>query len=276
MTVHPRSRGEHPGQEGVDGNEGGSSPLARGTPLRQRLPSIWVRFIPARAGNTRGCFSRIFGHAVHPRSRGEHSGRAGARAVVNGSSPLARGTRAPRPARRGRGRFIPARAGNTASSRFSLRNPTVHPRSRGEHEAYLDTEGVATGSSPLARGTPDIAIAAVSATRFIPARAGNTMRSWRLTCTSPVHPRSRGEHAGGAAPRVNVNGSSPLARGTPPSRRSCPIGARFIPARAGNTSGVPGGREARSVHPRSRGEHQPLLEPLDMEAGSSPLARGTH
>ena len=51
-AVHPRSRGEH-----VTPNPGqlraiGSSPLARGTRVAMTRENFFIRFIPARAGNT--------------------------------------------------------------------------------------------------------------------------------------------------------------------------------------------------------------------------------
>ena len=91
--VHPRSRGEH----------------GRPAPL-DHPPG---RFIPARAGNTRGAHRSDRRCPVHPRSRGEHLDGEDGNGVEYGSSPLARGTprgdqRVLRP-----NRFIPARAGNT-------------------------------------------------------------------------------------------------------------------------------------------------------------------
>ena len=70
-------------------------------------------------------------------------------------------------------------------------------------------------------------------------------------------------------------GSSPLARGTlrwHPARRP---GCRFIPAGAGNTRrGAERGFQW-AVHPRWRGEHQVGRLMVELERGSSPLARGT-
>ena len=113
-------------------------------------------------------------------------------------------------------RFIPARAGNTVIN--DLRGPE------------------SAGSSPHARGTP--------------------RRSAPRAATTPVHPRTRGEHA-----KAGLS--------------SCSF-PRFIPARAGNTQRVvlaqrhrhgssPHARGTRGrrrsaqprgpVHPRTRGEH---------------------
>ena len=193
-------------------------------------------------------------------------------------------------------RFIPARAGNTRAATSPRAACTVHPRSRGEHEAAARVGQGVGGSSPLARGTRWRRPARQRWSRFIPARAGNTRSSTPSSPSRPVHPRSRGEHAGAARAAGGGTGSSPLARGT--QFRSLDFGfdSRFIPARAGNTSWPkprckPAAVHPRSrgehvdrptfhstehtVHPRSRGEHYIPLAPGFNLAGSSPLARGT-
>ena len=50
-------------------------------------------------------------------------------------------------------RLIPARAGNTGLMPAARASPTAHPRSRGEHSRIVTLHALATGSSPLARGT---------------------------------------------------------------------------------------------------------------------------
>ena len=51
-TAHPRSRGEHNKRLIPPLNNGGSSPLARGTPSTISGTLLSTRLIPARAGNT--------------------------------------------------------------------------------------------------------------------------------------------------------------------------------------------------------------------------------
>ena len=274
-SVHPRSRGEHGAHAPGVATSTGSSPLARGT-LRVRNGVLRrQRFIPARAGNTARPRCPAETRPVHPRSRGEHRLQASDWTARAGSSPLARGTR--RPHRRGRapGRFIPARAGNTGPSATGDRMRPVHPRSRGEHPATPPASLAETGSSPLARGTLSRFAYEARPTRFIPARAGNTARGLCVECSTPVHPRSRGEHR----PELDVTGlavgSSPLARGTRAQQAiECALD-RFIPARAGNTSGRGRSSPPMPVHPRSRGEHDEVPPRVAAVAGSSPLARGT-
>ena len=213
--VHPRSRGEHRPSRTACSWSSGSSPLARGTPRSSPSGSAPSRFIPARAGNTPRRRSDRGVASVHPRSRGEHLTRSADTPPTHGSSPLARGTLDRDREGQGVGRFIPARAGNTASARPSTQPRAVHPRSRGEHSGVPQGEGHAYGSSPLARGTRRGAAGRGARHRFIPARAGNT---YEIAAWDP-----------------NSYGSSPLARGTLGAGAPRAAAARFIPARAGNT-----------------------------------------
>ena len=72
-TVHPRSRGEHLPVGRIAGSGSGSSPLTRGTLQCRKQKLTWRRFIPAHAGNTLADGGDRVAHAVHPRSRGEHT-----------------------------------------------------------------------------------------------------------------------------------------------------------------------------------------------------------
>ena len=92
-----------------------------------------------------------------------------------------------------------------------------------------------SGSSPLARGTPDVAWLTAEAEGLIPARAGNTGRDILVFLSVWAHPRSRGEHGGAVNKHECMTGSSPLARGTPGNRVRVSQRRGLIPARAGNT-----------------------------------------
>ena len=91
------------------------------------------------------------------------------------------------------------------------------------------------GSSPLARGTRQVALCIGDAIGLIPARAGNTTLSHTSTIWPGAHPRSRGEHAGSLGEQVAAAGSSPLARGTLLPFALLHPACGLIPARAGNT-----------------------------------------
>ncbi len=73
----------------------------------------------------------------------------------------------------------------------------------------------------------------------------------------------------------NLNGLSPLARGTPTLDQFPDCGRRFIPAGAGNTGVFMAHSTSLAVYPRWRGEHNnPFIEGM-VVPGLSPLARGT-
>ena len=132
-SVHPRSHGDHPLNLFNARAKVGSSPLARGT-RRHRLGGIDdPRFIPARTGNTAPGRTAPDTRPVHPRSHGEHPPHSPPSVMLFGSSPLALGTRPRHRLQHAKGRFIPARTGNTVSPERRSRAGTVHPRSHGEH-----------------------------------------------------------------------------------------------------------------------------------------------
>ena len=214
-----------------------------------------MRFIPARAGNTRGLAPKAPRPPVHPRSRGEHHLQQVVMPRVNGSSPLARGTRPDLRRDLPAGRFIPARAGNTTRITGRSMYSPVHPRSRGEHAVPVPVGLAPFGSSPLARGTLPRLWRQRHPDRFIPARAGNTSTRARAIVSAAVHPRSRGEHSQHETLDDGSYGSSPLARGTPHLPAARLHQRRFIPARAGNTTAPARSADPGTVHPRSRGEH---------------------
>ena len=175
-----------------------------------------------------------------------------------------------------RRRFIPACAGNTPRPALRRLNTAVHPRVRGEHFLHLAKNKTVRGSSPRARGTQCGRRAEKTSRRFIPACAGNTgPRNSRRGCR-PVHPRVRGEHPVVYIGSRGQTGSSPRARGTPSRCRQGTRWWRFIPACAGNTTGLPDWCSWCSVHPRVRGEHHQRWSVARVGVGSSPRARGTH
>ncbi len=181
VSVHPRMRGEHFPDESAPTHTYGSSPHARGTQWVDLIASTLRRFIPACAGNTgsrRVCAGSV---PVHPRMRGEHKSAARFSLSALGSSPHARGTRFRDPCGLANVRFIPACAGNTSAAARSTPTAAVHPRMRGEHAFPSTSSAWANGSSPHARGTLGARLSSRNTPRFIPACAGNTMKSRSAT-----------------------------------------------------------------------------------------------
>ena len=155
-TVYPRWRGEHIDPEQQYAQTDGLSPLARGT-LPYRLPDIiFLRFIPAGAGNTYKTRTHPPRGAVYPRWRGEHTPAALDLKKGRGLSPLARGTLHGYASSQRRSRFIPAGAGNTPRLFKRGRRGSVYPRWRGEHLTINTRFKINFGLSPLARGTQNL------------------------------------------------------------------------------------------------------------------------
>ena len=273
--VHPRACGEHLCEVSVLPADSGSSPRVRGTLAVSPLPLRPRRFIPARAGNT-PCTRRASASAsVHPRACGEHLRDLGHDRDEAGSSPRVRGTRrAPGPGG-GRLRFIPARAGNTLRPATAESARPVHPRACGEHWLRASPTEAANGSSPRVRGTLHASDEDDPHDRFIPARAGNTTPTRRPPRTFPVHPRACGEHSIPDHDPPAFRGSSPRVRGTHSEGLEEVAGARFIPARAGNTRRRGSSAAGRPVHPRACGEHAASAAFAPPSTGSSPRVRGT-
>ena len=133
-SVYPRWRGEH------------TRPY--------QIAVIYLRFIPAGAGNTVDGEFFIAGAPVYPRWRGEHDRLRHLAVADQGLSPLARGTPAVGTVKLRYCRFIPAGAGNTIEIVFGIYSEAVYPRWRGEHNEYWSSILMRRGLSPLARGTP--------------------------------------------------------------------------------------------------------------------------
>ena len=192
-----------------------------------------------------------------------------------GSSPLARGLRAPLLILRLRSGIIPARAGFTQPGAGYKPGDKDHPRSRGVYYGRNNGKFRIAGSSPLARGLQSSVGLVYRPTGIIPARAGFTRRFLHVRARGQDHPRSRGVYSA-FDPVDNPGGSSPLARGLRiliSGPRSRP---RIIPARAGFTKENQRGGGRKQDHPRSRGVYRLTVSAPRAGAGSSPLARGLH
>ncbi len=213
---------------------GSSSRMCRTCTVQKNF-SLGARFIPAWAGNTKRRVSPSWSTTVHPRVGGEHFIGPAPVGVANGSSPRGRGTPQRRAYQRESPRFIPAWAGNTPSRAWQSWGGSVHPRVGGEHHFCRMAKPSPLGSSPRGRGTRHVPQQHLVGVRFIPAWAGNTLRSTSVAAKWPVHPRVGGEHIKARAISGGHDGSSPRGRGTHWPAVSVFLRQRFIPAWAGNT-----------------------------------------
>ena len=112
-AVYPRVCGGNNAHGGNGIGNGGLSPRVRGKPGRGGWSSALPRSIPACAGETLYAFSRLKRATVYPRVCGGNFVRLFKAKTGDGLSPRVRGKRTPIPRRRGRGRSIPACAGET-------------------------------------------------------------------------------------------------------------------------------------------------------------------
>ena len=263
------------GDESLDRRHASSSPRLRGTRGDFLGLGDPGRFIPAPAGNTAPLSPRRTSRAVHPRACGEHGNNGAPEYVEVGSSPRLRGTQRLYHLAERRERFIPAPAGNTATTVPQSMSRSVHPRACGEHPDDPDAIQTTAGSSPRLRGTQTASRLARRRRRFIPAPAGNTAAGVSMTATASVHPRACGEHPPPAAGTVCRSGSSPRLRGTPAPLPWHRVRSRFIPAPAGNTVGHVHRHRLHAVHPRACGEHCRCPVAAGSCNGSSPRLRGT-
>ena len=174
-TDHPRSRGVYGRWALARAGPLGSSPLARGLRLLGIPWSLARGIIPARAGFTGGQHPEVGDVADHPRSRGVYMVNTSSSFSSPGSSPLARGL-LPFHARPHRSRgIIPARAGFTTTPPGATWRTWDHPRSRGVYQFPQMSMEPHLGSSPLARGLPQLVVLGGPLDRIIPARAGFTL-----------------------------------------------------------------------------------------------------
>ena len=111
--------------------------------------------------------------------------------------------------------------------------------------------------------------------RFIPAGAGNSRGGWSDPRADPVHPRRCGEQSRNTIRLTTEGGSSPQVRGTDGATHPGRHQLRFIPAGAGNSSGLHVRQRGESVHPRRCGEQRAGYRPYGGGYGSSPQVRGT-
>ena len=291
---HPRSRGVYCLRFALRAAIMGSSPLARGL-LRSRGAGVARRrIIPARAGFTyartptrpqsadhprsRGVYSGldVYFHNLrdHPRSRGVYWTFRCNSAILQGSSPLARGLRAPAGGRGGRSGIIPARAGFTPGWPSRRNSSEDHPRSRGVYDAAEAARCGCGGSSPLARGLLRSRPLVAQPHGIIPARAGFTQDDDVAGEGRADHPRSRGVYPAAPRARSCFCGSSPLARGLQPVRLGDGPQRRIIPARAGFTPRPRCRFRPARDHPRSRGVYRSAACRASRCAGIIPARAG--
>ena len=172
------------------------------------------------------------------------------------------------------GRIIPARAGQTTTTRTRPSCAPDHPRACGANLYASSSQTARNGSSPRVRGKPGRGFDMEFEHRIIPARAGQTLTCHSQSFGVPDHPRACGANEGrGSDARIGA-GSSPRVRGKPRAKTCRRLEGRIIPARAGQTLTRPSDGVEGTDHPRACGANSAVFLILSMEAGSSPRVRG--
>ena len=150
--AHPHSRGENTISSTEPITLGGSSPLTRGKPHRDRVLGHEGGLIPTHTRKTSCPDSSPSPTRAHPRSRGENGEIPPITGPVEGSSPLTRGKRDVLAGAVALDRLIPTHAGETDCFRCHSIHFPAHPRSCGENKTQALERIIYGGSSPLTRG----------------------------------------------------------------------------------------------------------------------------
>ena len=113
-----------------------------------------------------------------------------------------------------------------------------------------------------------------TATRIIPAHAGQTSTLGMTVVRPSDHPRACGANFATLVGSQLQNGSSPRMRGKRRFSRSTRRDGRIIPAHAGQTEKSHQKQWFAPDHPRACGANLPPMPAIPIAAGSSPRMRG--
>ena len=197
---------------------------------------VWLRSIPAWAGEpwafttvktAASVYPRVGGEPggggwrveterVYPRVGGGTSHQKTRREPENGLSPRGRGNLFPHHPHPTSGRSIPAWAGEPLEYVVLHSGHPVYPRVGGGTPLMLKNAAVSTGLSPRGRGNPGMFPLAAVSQRSIPAWAGEPRRCSSKPCRLTVYPRVGGGTED--VPRLadRLMGLSPRGRGNLP------------------------------------------------------------
>ena len=174
-----------------------------------------------------------------------------------GSSPRMRGKphqRVMPPAGR---RIIPAHAGQTRALARPDQRRTDHPRACGANLIVFGVVHTHLGSSPRMRGKLEVKEFKSTATRIIPAHAGQTSTLGMTVVRPSDHPRACGANLFDSSSSTHAVGSSPRMRGKRRFSRSTRRDGRIIPAHAGQTVCGACSTSVATDHPRACGANPP-------------------
>ena len=252
----------------------GLSPRVRGNRALVQRHDRGHGSIPARAGEPAAAWDAARAAAVYPRACGGTLVLAYVGDGCQGLSPRVRGNQPPWPRPSGRGRSIPARAGEPSSVREMYALMSVYPRACGGTSPPFSVQSQVSGLSPRVRGNPQHEPPQGRRGGSIPARAGEPRDSEVSRASRGVYPRACGGTNDDSTACAMSNGLSPRVRGNRDARFFIGEPRGSIPARAGEpwSSGAAGRR--CSVYPRAcGGTWIPNATPSAI-TGLSPRVRG--
>ena len=208
----------------------------RGKPIAAVLWWLYLRSIPACAGETdRQALDRS-ATQVHPRVCGGNIDLRQVVAANPGPSPRVRGKPITDISAVHEAGSIPACAGETTEKRGALNQEQVHPRVCGGNPSVARAIFSRSGPSPRVRGKPGKLLSYIQHQRSIPACAGETVLTKAVGADEKVHPRVCGGNTYRIIKHSRTSGPSPRVRGKPPLSRPTHPGHRSIPACAGETA----------------------------------------
>ena len=132
-------------------------------------------------------------------------------------------------------RIIPAHAGQTSDYFSSEIISSDHPRACGANLIVFGVVHTHLGSSPRMRGKLEVKEFKSTATRIIPAHAGQTSTLGMTVVRPSDHPRACGANFATLVGSQLQNGSSPRMRGKHVHACGPSASRRIIPAHAGQT-----------------------------------------
>ncbi len=220
------------GQNHEQGDDG-LSPRVRGNPCAASNKYMFVRSIPACAGEPKAASIRLRGGSVYPRVCGGTLVADHVNTTRAGLSPRVRGNPTPSPRQWSGPRSIPACAGEPRVSAAVALITTVYPRVCGGTCAFQWSPGHIHGLSPRVRGNHRCELRLQTTERSIPACAGEPARRRASEQSSAVYPRVCGGTPAHWEERREHKGLSPRVRGnrSPGSTAVSRMGS--IPACAG-------------------------------------------
>ena len=230
----------------------------RGKPRSSTRRSPTPRIIPAHAGQTSDYFSSEIISSDHPRACGANLIVFGVVHTHLGSSPRMRGKLEVKEFKSTATRIIPAHAGQTSTLGMTVVRPSDHPRACGANFATLVGSQLQNGSSPRMRGKLEVKEFKSTATRIIPAHAGQTVCGACSTSVATDHPRACGANGKISSKTMVRTGSSPRMRGKLGHRHRRYGRARIIPAHAGQTYQRYSQRDRSADHPRACGANSSI------------------